>query len=50
MKTEYGNVLTSEESVLRRCKDYFKELMNAENEREKEDGWRIVSESGNAED
>lgn len=28
-------MLTSEESVLRRCKDYFKKLMNAENEREK---------------
>ncbi|KAK3515002.1 hypothetical protein QTP70_003250 [Hemibagrus guttatus] len=28
-------VLTSEESVQRRCKEYFEELMNEENEREK---------------
>ncbi|KAK3535468.1 hypothetical protein QTP70_016891 [Hemibagrus guttatus] len=30
-----GRVLTSEESVQRRWKEYFKELMNEENEREK---------------
>ena len=35
IKDEDGNVLTSEESVLRRWKEYFEELMNEENERER---------------
>ncbi|KAI5629602.1 hypothetical protein C0J50_7994 [Silurus asotus] len=30
-----GNVLTSEESVLRRWREYFEQLMNEENERER---------------
>ncbi|KAI5094885.1 beta-ureidopropionase [Silurus meridionalis] len=32
-----GNVLTSEESVLRRWREYFEQLMNKENEREREE-------------
>ncbi|KAK3529362.1 hypothetical protein QTP70_029477, partial [Hemibagrus guttatus] len=35
IKYRDGRVLTSEESVQRRWKDYFEELMNEENEREK---------------
>ncbi|KAK3570815.1 hypothetical protein QTP86_027625, partial [Hemibagrus guttatus] len=35
IKDRDGRVLTSEESVLRRWKEYFEELMNEENEREK---------------
>ncbi|KAK3534979.1 hypothetical protein QTP70_001936 [Hemibagrus guttatus] len=35
IKDRYGSVLTSEESVQRRWKEYFEELMNEENEREK---------------
>ena len=35
MKDRDGNVLTSEESVLRRWKEYFEGLMNEENERER---------------
>ena len=35
IKDADGNVLTSEESVLRRWKEYFEELMNRENERER---------------
>ncbi|KAK3548755.1 hypothetical protein QTP70_020328 [Hemibagrus guttatus] len=35
IKDSDGRVLTSEESVQRRWKDYFEELMNEENEREK---------------
>ncbi|KAK3572671.1 hypothetical protein QTP86_004033 [Hemibagrus guttatus] len=35
IKDRDGRVLTSEESVQRRCKEYFEELMNEENEREK---------------
>ncbi|KAK3535463.1 hypothetical protein QTP70_016885, partial [Hemibagrus guttatus] len=35
IKDRDGRVLTSEESVQRRWKEYFKELMNEENEREK---------------
>ncbi|KAK3546717.1 hypothetical protein QTP70_033372, partial [Hemibagrus guttatus] len=35
IKDRDGNVLTSEESVQRRWKEYFEELMNEENEREK---------------
>ncbi|KAK3539116.1 hypothetical protein QTP86_025046, partial [Hemibagrus guttatus] len=35
IKDRDGRVLTSEESVQRRWKEYFEELMNAENEREK---------------
>ena len=38
IKDRYRDVLTSEESVLRKWKFYFEELMNEENEREK--GWR----------
>ncbi|KAK3510058.1 hypothetical protein QTP70_026788, partial [Hemibagrus guttatus] len=34
-----GRVLTSEESVQRRWKEYFEELMNEENEREKRVEW-----------
>lgn len=34
IKNADGNVLTSEESVLRRWKEYFEELMNIENGRE----------------
>lgn len=30
-----GNVLTSKESMLRRWKEYFEELVNVENERER---------------
>ncbi|KAI5089397.1 hypothetical protein C0J45_20805 [Silurus meridionalis] len=33
-----GNVLTSEESVLRKWREYFEQLMNEENEREREEG------------
>ncbi|KAK3519851.1 hypothetical protein QTP70_006681 [Hemibagrus guttatus] len=36
IKDRVGRVLTSEESVQRRWKEYFEELMNEENEREKE--------------
>ena len=36
IKDADGNVLTSEESVLRRWMEYFEELMNEENERERE--------------
>ncbi|KAI5089887.1 hypothetical protein C0J45_20022 [Silurus meridionalis] len=35
IKDGEGNVLTSEESVLRRWREYFKQLMNEENHREK---------------
>ena len=35
IKDAVGNVLPSEESVLRRWKEYFEELMNRENERER---------------
>ncbi|KAK3511381.1 hypothetical protein QTP70_005306 [Hemibagrus guttatus] len=35
IKDRVGRVLTSEESVQRRWKEYFEELMNEENEREK---------------
>ncbi|KAK3562480.1 hypothetical protein QTP86_034595 [Hemibagrus guttatus] len=35
IKDRDGRVLTSEESVQRRCKEYFEELMTEENEREK---------------
>ena len=35
IKDADGNVLTNEESVLRRWKEYFEELMNRENERER---------------
>ncbi|KAK3518664.1 hypothetical protein QTP70_007151 [Hemibagrus guttatus] len=35
IKDKEGRVLTSEESVQRRWKEYFEELMNEENEREK---------------
>ena len=35
IKDANGNVLTSEESVLRRWMEYFEELMNEENERER---------------
>ncbi|KAK3551740.1 hypothetical protein QTP70_023255 [Hemibagrus guttatus] len=35
IKDRDGMVLTSEESVQRRWKEYFEELMNEENEREK---------------
>ncbi|TRY54572.1 hypothetical protein DNTS_001573 [Danionella cerebrum] len=35
IKDRDGKVLTSEESVLRRWKEYFEELMNEENERER---------------
>lgn len=31
-----GKVLTSEESVLRRCKECFEELINVENESERD--------------
>lgn len=36
MKDVDGSALISEKSVLRSLKDYFEELMNAENERERE--------------
>ncbi|KAK3574787.1 hypothetical protein QTP86_018314 [Hemibagrus guttatus] len=36
IKDRDGRVLTSEESVQRKWKEYFEELMNEENEREKE--------------
>lgn len=39
-----GNVLANEKIVLSRLKKHFEELMNAENEKEKE-GWRAVSSS-----
>ena len=35
LKDSYGNVLTSEERVLRQWKEYYEELMNGENKREK---------------
>ena len=35
IKDREGNVLTSEESGLRRWKEYFEELMNGGNERER---------------
>ncbi|KAK3549337.1 hypothetical protein QTP70_034555, partial [Hemibagrus guttatus] len=35
IKDRDGRVLTSEECVQRRCKEYFEDLMNEENEREK---------------
>ena len=35
MKDTYGNIMTDEESVLRIWKEYYKGLMNDENEREK---------------
>ena len=35
IKDADGNVLTSEESVLRRWMEYFEELMNEKNERER---------------
>ncbi|KAI5611034.1 hypothetical protein C0J50_11940, partial [Silurus asotus] len=35
VKDEDGNVLTSEETVLRRWREYFEQLMNEENERER---------------
>ena len=35
IKDADGNVLTSEESVLRRWMEYFEELMNGERERER---------------
>ncbi|KAK3532587.1 hypothetical protein QTP86_025351 [Hemibagrus guttatus] len=38
IKDRDGRVLTSEESVQRRWKEYFEELMNEENEREKKSG------------
>ena len=34
IKDRDGNVITSEESVLRRWKEYFEELLNDKNERE----------------
>ena len=36
IKDADGNVLTTEESVLRRWREYFEQLMNEENERERE--------------
>ena len=36
MKDKYGKVMTDEESVLRIWKEYYKGLMNEENERERE--------------
>ena len=43
MKDEDGNVMTDEESVLRRWKEYYMGLMNEENERERRefDGERV---------
>ena len=38
IKDRDGNVLTSEDIVLRTWKEYFKELMNEENERERRVG------------
>lgn len=38
MRDRDGNVLTSEDSVLRKQKGYFEDLMNEENARE-EAGW-----------
>ena len=35
IKDADGNVLTSEESMLRRWMEYFEELMNEENERDR---------------
>ena len=35
MCSRIGHVLTSEESVLRRWKEFFKDLMNEDNERER---------------
>ena len=37
LKDSHGNVMTSVERVLRQWKEYFEELMNGENERER--GW-----------
>lgn len=45
-KDRDGNILMSVESVFRRCKEYSEELMNVENEREREeDRCRKVNES-----
>ena len=35
IKYKNGNALTNEEIVLKRWREYFKEVMNEENEREK---------------
>ncbi|KAK3549102.1 hypothetical protein QTP70_031897 [Hemibagrus guttatus] len=49
IKDRDGRVLTSEESVQRRWKEYFEELMNEENEREKRvEGVNSVCGSGKA--
>ena len=36
MKDKYGKAMTGEERVLRIWKEYYKGLMNEENERERE--------------
>ena len=45
MKDKYGKAMTGEERVLRIWKEYYKGLMNEENERERErrenDGKRV---------
>ena len=33
VKDENGNVMVNSEAVLKRCKEYFKKLMNKENDR-----------------
>ena len=33
VKDENGNVMVNSEEVLKRCKEYFKKLMNKENDR-----------------
>ena len=43
------NVLTSEKSLMGRWKEYFEELMNEENERER-DGKDVETETGNLKD
>ena len=45
IKDREGNVLTSEESGLRRWKEYFEELMNEGNGREKKGSsrWKLWS-------
>lgn len=49
IKDRDGNILTSEENVGRRWKEYSEELLNEEYER-KESEWREISDSERVED
>ena len=50
MKDKDGKVMTDEESVLRIWKEYYKGLMNEENERERRENDGGESEPGSGED